>query len=196
MANSLLLAISFPSNSLLIMSHFSRVKTQLIHKESLVQGLRNLLEQKGIAATVEVHDSPVELVSDYSRSDIAYGQIIIRRTYLHVPGRCALLDVGFLWNEKESRFELQADPWDFNQNALGLAFCQVNGCSTVPVQNFINEVQLAHDRAYIEIHYPPTLWDYTETSLEDGSIRINLTQKVNLTTGLGATSNASDWDSW
>lgn len=177
----------------LLMSHFSSVKTQLIHKEALVQGLKNLLEQKGIAAKVEVHENPVELISDYSRRDIAYGQIIIRRTDLNVSGHSALLDVGFLWNSQEECFELQADPWDFNRNALGKAFGQMNGSSTLPVQNFINEVQLAHDRAYIEIHYPPTLWDYTETTLEDGSTRINLSQKVSLTTGVDG---ASDWTNW
>ncbi|HAG84746.1 MAG TPA: hypothetical protein DCL61_27230 [Cyanobacteria bacterium UBA12227] len=167
----------------LIMSHFSSVKTSLVSQEALIQGLRNLLSFKGINAQVEVHDHPVELISDYSKSDLVYAQILIRRNELNVPGRRALLDVGFLWNENEGRFELFADPWDFNQNALGLAFGQMNGSYTSPVQNFINEVQLAHDRAYIKIHYPPTLWDYTETTLDDGSTRINLTQKVSLTTG-------------
>jgi hypothetical protein len=175
------------------MSHFSSVKTQLIHKEALVRGLENLLERKGIVATVEVHETPVELISDYSRHDIAYGQIVIRREDLNLPRRRALLDIGFLWNEKEGCFELQADPWDFNQNVLGKAFCRANGSRTPSVQNFINEVQLAHDRAYIEIHYPPTLWDYAETTLEDGSTRINLTQKVSLTT---EADSASDWNNW
>jgi hypothetical protein len=176
------------------MSHFSSVQTSLIGKEALVQGLRNLLEQKGINARVEVHESPVELISDYSRRDIAYGQIVIRRTDLNVPGRQALLDVGFLWNERDGRFELQADPWDFNLNALGQAFStNVESSNISPMKTFIDEVQLAHDRAYIHIHYPPQLWDYSETTLDDGSTRINLSQKVSLTAGGEGT---TDWNSW
>ncbi|MEQ9237990.1 hypothetical protein [Coleofasciculus sp. E2-BRE-01] len=170
------------------MSHFSSITTKLTDPEALTQGLTNLLAAKGINAQIEVHDSPVKLISDYSRRDIAYGQIVIRRTYLNTPSHSALLDVGFLWDEKEGGFQLQADPWDFNQNALGKAFTKdVKGGYSSPVNTFVDEVQLAHDRAYINIHYPPELWNYTETALEDGSTRITLSQKPSLTESVEAT---------
>lgn len=131
--------------------------------------MQSLLEQNNICATVEVHDQPVELISNYDSRDRAVGNIIIRRTDFK-----GLLDIGFLWNEQLGCFEAQLDAWDFSHNLLGSLFNSV--------EHFLNLVQLAHDTAYIKIQYPSSLWDYQTTTLEDGSIQTTLTQKVSLTT--------------
>ncbi|MGD2184327.1 hypothetical protein WB391_24815, partial [Lusitaniella coriacea LEGE 07167] len=130
------------------MSHFSAIQTQLIDKEALVRGLQSLLEQHQIAASLEIHEEAVELHSDYDRADTAFAHLVLRR---HSLG--AMLDLGFLQTE-QGTFEAQVDEWDFSRAAhlLGQAFGTVRA--------FLELVQLSHDTAYIQIHYPPERWDY------------------------------------
>lgn len=149
------------------MSHFSAIQTQLVNKEALVTGLMGLLAEKGLAIPVEVHDQPVALVSQYDRRDEAFAQVILRRQPLE-----GLLDVGFLWNETQGHFDAQIDAWDFSRHQLGKTFRNV--------QNFLDSVQLAHNRAFVEIQYPRDLWEHQTIQLEDGTIQTTLTQKVNL----------------
>lgn len=165
------------------MSHFSSIKTTLIDKQALVTGLKTLLVSHQINAEVEVQEFPTRLFNDYDTHNTASGEIIIRRTYLNTSNRRALIDVGFTLNPTTKAYEIEVDAWDFNQNLLGGAFGNV--------QNFLNEVQLAHDQAYINIHYPPNLWDYQQTTLCDGTLQTTLSKKVSLTVSSG-----NNWNTW
>jgi hypothetical protein len=151
------------------MSHFSSIQTQLIHKEALAQGLQALLEQHQISASLEIHEEAVELHSDYDRADKAFAHIVLRRREIG-----AMLDLGFLQTE-QGTFEAQVDEWDFSRAAhlLGRAFGTVRA--------FLDLVQLSHDTAYLQIHYPPEQWDYRTQTLDDGTIQTTLTPKASLT---------------
>lgn len=164
------------------MSHFATIRTQLNNRNALIEGLRALLTEKGIAAEVEVHDHPTELISDYDRRNQAQAEIIIRRQHLHTPQRQAQLDVGFRWNEQQDCFALVADAWDFNQNALGLAFLRTQRQKRTlsPIEHFREEVQFHHDEAVIQHDYPAHLWTREDVVLDDGSIETTLTQVVQI----------------
>ena len=155
------------------MSHFSSIQTQLSDRQALATGLKTLLDDRGIQTEIEVHDRPVPLENAYDRTNRSTANVLIRRRFLDTRTRQALLDIGFLWNDNGGQFEAVLDGWDFDRNALGIEFDTV--------QDFLNHVQLAHDRAYIEARYPAELWNYQEQTLEDGTLRTTLTRKVDLT---------------
>lgn len=167
------------------MSHFSSIKTTLIDKQALVEGLKSLLASHQIDIPVEIYESPMQLFNDYDRRNTDEGEIIIRRTYLKTRNRDALVDVGFANNPTTNAYEIKVDAWDFNQNLLGSVFGNV--------RNFQESVQLAHNQAYINIHYPPEIWDYQQSTLDDGSLQTTLTKKVSLTV---SNSNGNDWNNW
>lgn len=164
------------------MSHFATIKTQLSDREALIEGLKTLLTEKGITAEVEVHEHPVKLISDYDRRNQAEAEIVIRRNHLHTTHRKSQLDVGFRWDAHQNCFVLIADAWDFNQNALSLAFprTQRQRRTLSPVEHFNEEVQFYHDEAVIQRDYPAHLWNREEVVLDDGSIETTLTQIVSI----------------
>jgi hypothetical protein len=160
------------------MSHFSSIKTQLIDRDALIQGLKTLLAEHQIKAPLEIHDQPVPLENAYDRRDRKDAHIILRRQYLHTHRRQALVDIGFL-QASNGAFQAMLDAWDVNQNALGEVF-QTPQYRANPSTSFLSAVQVAHDIAYVETHYPPNLWDYDRQINPDGSIQLSLTQKVDL----------------
>jgi hypothetical protein len=164
------------------MSHFATVTTQLNDREALVEGLKTLLTEKQITAEVEVHEHSVKLVSDYDRRNQAEAEIIIRRHHLHTPQRRSQLDVGFRWDARQNCFVLVADAWDFNQNALSLAFPRTQRQSRMlsSIEHFREEVQFYHDEAVIQRDYPAHLWNRADVMLDDGSIETTLTQVVSI----------------
>jgi hypothetical protein len=164
------------------MSHFATITTQLNDREALIEGLRTLLTEKEITAEVEVHEQPMKLISDYDRRNQAEAEIIIRRHHLHTQQRRSQLDVGFRWDVRQNCFVLVADAWDFNQNALGLAFPRTQRQSRMlsSIEHFREEVQFYHDEAVIQRDYPVHLWNREDVTLEDGSIETKLTQIVSI----------------
>ena len=82
------------------MSHFAAMKTQITDRTALVTGLQNLLTIHSIPAIVEVHETPTILENGYDRNaEFTYANIIIRRSYLNMDDRAALLDIGFLTSQ-------------------------------------------------------------------------------------------------
>ena len=101
------------------MSHFAAMKTQITDRNALVMGLQNLLTIHGIPAIVEVYETPTILENAYDcNAEFTYANIIIRRSHLNIDGREALLDIGFL-KSQNGTYELIADSWDIQQNAIG-----------------------------------------------------------------------------
>jgi hypothetical protein len=171
------------------MSHFSSIQTQLCDRNALIQGLQTLLAEHQIAAELEVHDQPMPMENAYARRDKRDAHIILRRSFLNTRQRQALVDVGFL-QTKSGVFQAMLDAWDVNQNALGEAFQMTRSIDQwiAPTQQFLNAVQVAHDVAYVEAQYPPSLWEYDRQINEDGTVQLSLTQKVDL-----ATVSAGSW---
>ena len=177
------------------MSHFATIKTALTSKECLIQGLKQALEKKGIlleinvASTtaktkkddeshyIKVVEHPERLVNEFDKNDKKYAEVIISRKALSTESYQSLVDVGYLWNQTTSQFELQLDRYDFRLNRLGAAFGKL--------ENFNNAVQLEHDkiRLYEElrVNYPTTEWDYSEEVIsKDGIITLDITKKPKL----------------
>ncbi|GET37714.1 DUF1257 domain-containing protein [Microseira wollei] len=149
------------------MSHFSSVKTTLSHRESLLAGLQTILETIGITPSIESHDSPVDLINAYDRNNQQQAEIIIRRQHLQ-----GLLDLGFRWNAEQNCYSAVIDAWDFSRNLLGKHF--------ETVENFLEELQIAHNTAFINILYPEDLWSRETVTAEDGTITTTLTQKTDV----------------
>ena len=79
------------------MSHFAAMKTQITDRIALVTGLQNLLTLHSIPAIVEVYETPTILENAYDRNaEFTYANVIIRRSYLNMDNRAALLNIGFL----------------------------------------------------------------------------------------------------
>lgn len=154
------------------MSHFASIQTKLINKQALVQGLTTLFTNQNLKINVEVYDTPMELINDLELQDKAQAEIIIRREQLDYDNRSSYLDVGFAYQKETQSFEAIIDRWDFHRNSLGHHFNTV--------QEFLDQVQLAHDQAYINLHYPSDIWHHQITHLEDGTIRTTLTKKSSL----------------
>ncbi|MBD2485620.1 DUF1257 domain-containing protein [Planktothrix sp. FACHB-1365] len=149
------------------MSHFSTVKTTLSHRQSLLKALEVILEKVGINSEIENHNVPVLLNNDYDKTDEQQAEVVIRRNFLE-----GLLDLGFRWHPEQNSFESVIDPWDFERNLLGKHF--------KTVQNFLEELQIAHNTAFIDIHYPEHLWTRETLITGDGTTTITLTQKVDV----------------
>ena len=159
------------------MSHFATIKTKLTNKQALVSGLKEALAKKGIFIEIEVLEQARRLVNKYDKDDESYGEIIISHKVLAMPHWQGMVDVGYLWNQATSQFELQFDSYDYNRNRLGSAFGHV--------ENFNKAVQFEHDKIVLQetlsTNYPATEWDYGEqTVLEDGTITMEITKKPQL----------------
>ncbi|HAA28659.1 MAG TPA: hypothetical protein DCE56_14465 [Cyanobacteria bacterium UBA8553] len=149
------------------MSHFSTIKTTLSNRQALQEGLKTILEKIGITPDIESHENPVVLINEYDRTERQAANIIIRRTQLQ-----GLIDIGFRWNLSQNSYEATIDPWDFKRNLLGNHFENV--------EDFLEEVQIAHNAAFINIHYPAHLWERETITAEDGTMTTTLTKKVDL----------------
>ena len=112
------------------MSHFASMKTQITDRPALVTGLQNLLTRHSIPGIVEVHETPMILENAYDRdAEAQYANVILRRSHLNTDNREALLDIGFL-KSANGTFELIADDWDLQRNAIGREIVLSNHFST------------------------------------------------------------------
>ena len=152
------------------MSHFASMKTQITNRSALVTGLQNLLTRHGIPGIVEVHETPMILENAYDRdAEAQYANVILRRSHLNSDHREALLDIGFLKSENGT-FELIADDWDMQRNAIGR---EIGPCKA-----FLNAVQTQYNIAVVHQTMSAHLWNYSEIQqLEDGTQRLVLTQR-------------------
>ena len=151
------------------MSHFAAMKTQITDRTALVTGLQNLLTIHNIPVFVEVYETPTILENAYDRNaEFTYANIIIRRSYLNMDNRAALLDIGFL-KSQNGLCELIADSWDIQRNAIG----QIGN-----IQTFLTQLQTQYNIAVVRQTMPAHLWDHSEIQqLEDGTQRLVLTQR-------------------
>lgn len=152
------------------MSHFASMKTQITNRPALVTGLQNLLTRHGIPGIVEVYETPMSLENAYDRdTEAQYANVILRRSHLNSDHREALLDIGFLKSENGT-FELIADDWDMQRNAIGR---EIGPCKA-----FLNAVQTQYNIAVVRQTMSAHLWNYSEIQqLEDGTQRLVLTQR-------------------
>jgi hypothetical protein len=160
------------------MSHFSTVKTKLVDRNALVAGLREVLGAIGIEAPIiEIHEIPQRLENSYALSDVAHGNIIVRRGCIPRPGwrdGLSAIDIGFL--DKGDCYEAVLDAWDIEHSAIGQHFQQSSNTNA-----FLQALQVAHNKAYIAAQYPVDQWTQGDwETLPDGSIRMMMTQKVDL----------------
>ena len=151
------------------MSHFAAMKTQITDRTALVTGLQNLLTLHNIPAIVEVYETPIILENAYDRNaELTYADVIIRRSHLNIDGREALLDIGFL-KSQNGPYELIADSWDIQRNAIG----RIGN-----IQIFLTQLQIQYNIAVVRQTMPAHLWDHSEIQqLEDGTQRLVLTQR-------------------
>ena len=151
------------------MSHFAAMKTQITDRNALVMGLQNLLILHNIPAIVEVYETPILLENAYDRNaESIYANVIIRRSHLNIDGREALLDIGFL-KSQNGTYELIADSWDIQRNAIG----RIGN-----IQIFLTQLQTQYNIAVVRQTMPSHLWDHSEIQkLEDGTQRLVLTQR-------------------
>ena len=151
------------------MSHFAAMKTQITDRTALVTGLQNLLTLHNIPAIVEVYETPIILENAYDRNaESTYANVIIRRSHLNTEHREALLDIGFLTSQNGT-YELIADSWDIQRNAIG---------RIGSIQTFLTQLQTQYNIAVVRQTMPAHLWKHSEIQqLEDGTQRLVLTQR-------------------
>ncbi|MFM2431911.1 MAG: hypothetical protein RLZZ511_3124 [Cyanobacteriota bacterium] len=160
------------------MSHFSTVKTKLVDRDALVAGLREVLGAIGIDnPIIEVYDTPQRLENSYAPSDVAHGNIIVRRGCIPRPDwrdGWSAIDIGFLY--QDDCYQAVLDAWDIEHSAIGQHFQQSSNTNA-----FLNALQVAHNKAYVTAQYPVEQWAQGNwVTLPDGSLQTTLTQKVDL----------------
>lgn len=137
------------------MSHFSTIQSKLSHKPHLEKALTTLfgeVVQNNIPLTDyygNIHDTPTE--------------IVIRGNAVGLQS-----DIGFHRTENQT-YSAIVDHYDVEHSAE---------FPFHTVQQFLEKVQLLHDKSFVYEQYPPAEWDIIETPTSVGGIQLQLTKKA------------------
>jgi hypothetical protein len=151
-----------------IMSHFSDIRTRLVHTLALCQALESL----GFTVqSVEIHPNmtPQALAQIALRYANSFGDT---RT-AHVIARHPLLRqqetaIGFLWNAGTRSYDLQCDAYELRNSTLGHEWGYRQGHDREIEQSLTQRLQLEHDRAYVRLQYPAEQYQVTEQAIDEG----------------------------
>jgi hypothetical protein len=150
------------------MSHFSDIRTRLVHTPALRQALESL---GFIVRSVEIrpdmtHRELAKIALSYSNSfeDTRTAHVIARHPQLRQQDTA----IGFLWNAETRSYDLQCDAYELRHSILGRewSYAQLQDSEIEKLLN--HRLQLEHDRAYVQIQYPADQYQITEQAIDDG----------------------------
>jgi hypothetical protein len=161
------------------MSHFSDIRTRLVHPQALLNALKALCF---VIESVEIQPAmtqqQLESIAIHYRnsfSDSSKAHVVARHDQL-INHRTA---IGFLWNAETKAYDLQCDPYEWRDSELGRNW----GCQTLEdaeIQQALSDrIQLAHDHAYVRLQYPPDQFIITENTIDSG-IQLTIKPKTQL----------------
>jgi hypothetical protein len=150
------------------MSHFSDIRTRLIHTPALCQALESL----GFTVqSVEVHpdmtlQALAQIALRYANSfgDTRIAHMIARHPQLRQQETA----IGFLWNAVTRSYDLQCDAYELRNSLLGYAWGYTQRHDHEIETLLTQRLQLEHDRAYVQLQYPAEQYQITEQTIDDG----------------------------
>jgi hypothetical protein len=159
------------------MSHFSDIRTRLVHTPALCQALESL---GFIVRSVEIASDMTALqlakiALRYSNSfgDTRTAHVIARHTQLKRQSTA----IGFLWNAETRSYDLQCDAYELRNSFLGSRW-GYNQRRDDEIETLLNQrLQLEHDRAYVRLQYPAEQYQITEQAIDDG-VQLVITPKT------------------
>jgi len=137
------------------MSHFSTLQSQLAHKPHLENALTTLFG--------EVVQNNIPLTDYYGNISESPTEIVIRGNAVGLKS-----DIGFHRTEDKTYTAL-VDEYDL-RHSTRFPFDTV--------QEFLQQVQILHDKSFVYEQYPSYEWDIIETPTSAGGIQLQLTKKA------------------
>jgi hypothetical protein len=165
-----------------IMSHFSDIRTQLVHSQALLKALEAL---GFVVESVEIQ--PAMKQQELEAIALHYRNSFRDSSKAHVVARHEQLlnqttAIGFLWNAEAKAYDLQCDPYELRYSELGKTWGYY-GSRDAEIQQFLSHrIQMEHDHAYVRLQYPPDQFIITENKIDNG-IQLTIkpkTQFVNI----------------
>jgi hypothetical protein len=151
-----------------IMSHFSDIRTRLVHAPALCQALESL----GFNVQfVDIHpdmtpQALAQVALHYSNSydDTRTAHVIARHPQLRQQETA----IGFLWNPETRSYDLQCDAYELRNSLLGYEWGYNPQGDAEIEQSLTQRLQLEHDRAYVRLKYPAEQYQVTEQAIDEG----------------------------
>jgi hypothetical protein len=161
------------------MSHFSDIRTQLVHPQALLKALEALgfvVESVEIQPEMKQRElTAIALRYCNSFSDSSKAHVVARHDQL-LNQRTA---IGFLWNAETKAYDLQCDPYELRYSELGRNWGYFSLRDAELQQALSHRIQLEHDHAYVRLQYPPDQFIITENKIDNG-IQLTIKPKTQL----------------
>jgi hypothetical protein len=161
------------------MSHFSNIRTRLVHPQALLNTLKAL---GFVVESVEIRPDMTQRELDAialryynSFTDSSKAHIVARHDQL-VNNRTA---IGFLWNAETQAYDLQCDPYEWRDSELGKSWGYLSLEDDAIQQSLSDRIQLEHDHAYVRLQYPSDQFIITENTIDNG-IQLTIKPKTQL----------------
>jgi hypothetical protein len=161
------------------MSHFSDIRTRLVHPQALLNALKAL---GFVVETVEIQpdmtQQELESIALHYRnsfSDSSKAHVVARHDQL-LNHRTA---IGFLWNAETKAYDLQCDPYEWRYSEMGKNWGYLGLRDDAIQQSLSDRIQLEHDHAYVRLQYPSDQFIITETTIDSG-IQLTIKPKTQL----------------
>jgi hypothetical protein len=150
------------------MSHFSDIRTRLVHTPALCQALE-LLGFTMQSVEIDPDMTAPELAKialRYSNSfdDTRTAHVIARHPQLRQQETA----IGFLWNAATRSYDLQCDAYELRNSLLGYEWGYNQRRDDEIETSLTQRLQLEHDRAYVRLQYPAEQYQITEQSIDNG----------------------------
>jgi hypothetical protein len=161
------------------MSHFSDIRTQLVHPQALLKALEAL---GFVVESVEIRPAmtqqeleAIALRYRNSFSDSSKAHVVARHDQLFEQTTA----IGFMWNAEAKAYDLQCDPYELRFSELGKAWGYYGSQDAEIQQSLSHRIQLEHDHAYVRLQYPADHFIITENKIDNG-IQLTIKPKTHL----------------
>jgi hypothetical protein len=161
------------------MSHFSDIRTQLVHSQALLKALEAL---GFVVESVEIQ--PQMKQSELNAIALPYRNSFSGSSKAHIVARHEQLlnhrtAIGFLWNAETKAYDLQCDPYELRYSEFGKTWNYYSLRDAELQQSLSDRIQLSHDHAYVLLQYPTEQFIITENTIDSG-IQLTIKPKTQL----------------
>jgi hypothetical protein len=161
------------------MSHFSNIRTQLVHPQALLKALEALgfvVESVEIQPEMKQRELQAFCLTYYNTFSASSKAHVVARHDQLLTQRTA---IGFLWNAETKAYDLQCDPYEWRYSELGKSWGYLGLQDDAIQQSLSDRIQLEHDHAYVRLEYPPDQFIITENTIDNG-IQLTIKPKTQL----------------
>jgi hypothetical protein len=161
------------------MSHFSDVRTRLVHPQALLKALKAMgfvVESVEIQPEMNQRELQAFCLTYYNTFSASSKAHIVARHDQLCDRKTA---IGFLWNAEAKAYDLQCDPYEIRYSELGRNWGYFSLQDGELQQSLSDRIQLEHDHAYVRLQYPSDQFIITENTIDNG-IQLTIKPKTQL----------------